>query len=84
MPTCPSQAIYFGDLNDKDSKISKAMTDAEAADGDLKQLRPEKGTEPRMWFAGEGTVHLEDRVPKEGESYSPGAYNIHGWKEAKP
>lgn len=83
VPTCPSTAIYFGDLNDKDSKINKAMAEAESADGDLKQLRPEKGTKPRMWFAGEGTVHLEDRVPKEGESYSPGAYNIHGWKEAK-
>lgn len=81
VPTCPSQALYFGDLNDKQSKISQAMREAEATDGELRQLRPEKETKPRMWFAGKGPVALEDRVPKEGESYKPEAYNIHGWKE---
>ena len=81
--TCPSDAIYFGDLNDENSKASVAMREAEAADVELVQLRTEKGTKPRMWFAGPAPVEVEARVPREGSSYSPDAYNIHGWKEGE-
>ena len=82
MPTCPSEALYYGDLNDPDSSISQAMADATEQGVGTKQLRDEKQTRPRMWFAGEGPVEIEERVPREGESYSPEAYNIYRWKEA--
>lgn len=81
VPTCPSEALYFGDLNDPDSKINKAMEDAKNADGELQQLREEKGTKPRMWFAGPAPPEIEDAVPREGESYSPDAYSIYNWKK---
>ena len=81
VPTCPSEALYFGDLNDPESKVSKAMEDAKAANGELSQLRPEKNTNPRMWFAGPAPVEVEEDIPHEGESYSPEAYNIHNWKK---
>ncbi len=81
VPTCPSKAIFFGDLKDDQSEVRQAMRHAEEEDGPLKQLRPEKGTRPRMWFAGSGPVELEEKVPGEGESYHPEAYNIHRWKE---
>ena len=79
--TCPADAIYFGDLNDKDSKVSRAIKGA--GSDTTSQLRPEKGTKPRMWFAGDGPVEMEERIPREGESYSPEAYDIFGWKESK-
>lgn len=80
VPTCPSEALYFGDLNDPESKISVAKSELEAGDG-VTQLREEKGTKPRTWFAGKAPVEVEERVPKEGESFGPDAYNIYNWKE---
>ena len=82
VPTCPSEALYFGDLNDPDSKINKAMSDAKAADGELTQLRAEKNTKPRMWFAGPAPAEVEDDIPREGESYDPSAYSIYNWKSS--
>lgn len=81
VPTCPSEAIYFGDLNDPDSKINQAMSDAEQTAGGLQQLRAEKGTQPRMWFAGPAAVEVEQDVPGEGESYHTEAYSIYNWKK---
>lgn len=81
--TCPSDAIYFGDLNDPNSKVSVAKKEAEDAD-DIQQLRPEKDTKPRMWFRGQAPVAIEERIPREGESYHHDAYNIYNWKESKP
>ena len=81
VPTCPSEALYFGDLNDPKSSVSRAMKEAEQQDGKLKQLRSEKNTKPRMWFAGKGPVEIEERVPKEGQSYAPTAYDIYQWKD---
>ena len=80
--TCPADAISFGDLNDENSKISKAMRIAAENELETRQLRPEKNTRPRMWFAGEAPLEIEERVPREGESYSPDAYNIYNWKES--
>lgn len=80
VPTCPSEAIYFGDMNDPESKISQAITEAEDNEVELVQLRAEKGTKPRMWFAGASPVEVEDAVPKEGESFHPESYSIYNWK----
>ena len=59
------------------------MKKAEAESG-LVQLRGEKETKPRAWFAGEAPVKIEPRIPTEGESYSPDAYSIYNWKGKQP
>ena len=58
------------------------MKDAEEASGPAQQLRPEKETRPRMWFAGDALPVVEKVVPREGESFSGEAYDIYRWKEA--
>lgn len=79
--TCPAQALYFGDLNDPNSKVVQAMKQAEQQGETLVQLRPQRGTKPRTWYAGEAVRVAEDRVPQEGESLGVETYNIHRWKE---
>lgn len=79
--TCPSDAVHFGDLNDPNSKASKAMAAAEQNNLPLVQLRGEKETKPRMWFTGPAPAEIENRIPAEGESYHPDAYNIYQWKD---
>ena len=81
--TCPSDAIYFGDLNDPNSKVTRAMAAAKEGEIPLVQLRGEKNTKPRMWFSGPAPAEIEARVPREGESYNNDAYNIYNWKEKK-
>lgn len=80
--TCPSEAIWFGDLNDPESKVAKLKARLEA-EGALAQLRPEKGTRPRTWFAGSSDRPIaawEPKVPREGESYRNDAYSVYEWK----
>lgn len=81
VPTCPSKALYFGDLNDPQSEISTAMAEAKSNGVQFEQLRAEKNTKPRMWFAGPAPAEVEADIPREGESYSPDAYSIHNWKQ---
>ena len=74
------EAIFVGDLNDPDSKVSKAKKEAEENDLLLVQLRADKNTKPRMWFAGPAPAEIEERIPKEGESFNNDTYNIYNWK----
>lgn len=81
--TCPSEALYFGDLNDPDSAVARMKARLEA-EGVLGRLREEKGTQPRMWFAGNADrppSAWEPKVPREGESYRNEAYDVYQWKQ---
>ncbi|MCR9245907.1 MAG: 4Fe-4S dicluster domain-containing protein [bacterium] len=81
--TCPSEALYFGDLNDPNSSVSRMKAKIEDEDR-LEQLRPEKGTSPRMWFASSKDRPIsewEPKVPREGQSYDPEAYSVYQWQE---
>ena len=79
--TCPSRAIYFGDLNDPASPIRQAMDSATSSGDELVQLRPEKKTSPRVWFAGPAPAEVEPDIPREGSSYTGDAYSIYHWKK---
>ncbi len=84
--TCPSDALIFGDLNDPDSKVSRMKTVLEG-EGALEQLRKEKGTEPRTWYATDENHRVkewESKIPGEGQSYHPDAYSVYEWQESTP
>jgi tetrathionate reductase subunit B len=81
--TCPSEALYFGDLNDPEAKISKVAEQHER-EGALKTLRPEKQTRPRTRFVVDPARPLaawEPKVPREGASYAADAYSVFEWGE---
>ena len=83
--TCPSEALYMGDLNDPDSSISKAKARFEK-EGILETLRPEKGTKPRMQFVVDEKhpmAEWEPKIPREGESYAPEAYDVNEWEKQR-
>ena len=84
VPTCPSEALRFGDLNDPESAVSKALTEAEQAGNEVLQLREEKNTRPRAWYVGQAAVENQDSVPREGESLGTDAYSIYRWKKDSP
>ena len=85
VPTCPSEALFFGDLNDPNSQVSRMQRLIEEEEGaSLELLRPEKGTKPRMQFIVDEARPMnewEPKIPREGESYSNDAYSVFNWGE---
>jgi tetrathionate reductase subunit B len=59
---CPSRARIFGDLNDPDSEISRAI-----ATNPVTVLRPEKGTEPNVFYIA--ADHSDERDPRVESQY---------------
>jgi molybdopterin-containing oxidoreductase family iron-sulfur binding subunit len=47
--TCPSEALYFGDLNDPKSQVSRLSKSRRAF-----RLMEEMGTEPKVYYLKEG------------------------------
>jgi Fe-S-cluster-containing dehydrogenase component len=51
--SCPMSCMYFGDVEDPQSKISKFL-----AENASEQFHPEYGTKPRVFYAGLPKPHL--------------------------
>ncbi len=57
---CPTDAILFGDLNDPESKISKAV-----AENAVQVIKPESGTNPHVFYIGLDIESVEARQEEE-------------------
>jgi tetrathionate reductase subunit B len=57
---CPTDAILFGDLNDPESEISKAV-----AENAVQVIKPESGTEPYTFYIGLDIESVEARQAEE-------------------
>jgi len=55
--TCPGGARVFGDVNDPESEISRLI-----ATNAIQVLKPEKGTEPRVFYIGLDEMAAKTRV----------------------
>lgn len=55
--SCPVSCLYFGDLDDPESKISRFL-----AENQGEALEPEKGTQPSMRYVGLPKPHLAGTV----------------------
>jgi tetrathionate reductase subunit B len=58
---CPTQAIIFGDLNDHDSDITKAVSE-----NAVQVIKSEMGTEPHTFYIGLDISAVEAKQ-KEGD-----------------
>ena len=72
--TCPGDVFHFGDANDPASPYSRF---AAAKGADLKVLKPEERTQPRVSYRGHH-VPMEAKVPK-GHVHDPYSYEIETW-----
>jgi len=55
--TCPGEARVFGDVNDPDSEISRLI-----ATNPVQVLKPEKGTEPRVYYIGLDEMAVKAKI----------------------
>ncbi len=56
-------------------------------EGALEQVRTEKETKPRTYYATDENHRVkawESKVPGEGQSYHPDAYSVYEWQEKTP
>ncbi len=60
---CPVEANIFGDLDDPRSKISQYA----AGHRDTRVRKPEKGTQPKHFYTGAGTTHLDPLASRREE-----------------
>lgn len=58
---CPSGAILFGDLNDPESELSKAV-----AKQPVQVIKPEIGTHPQVFYIGLEIAAVEKKQEKKG------------------
>ena len=72
--TCPGDVFHFGDANDPDSAFSRF---AKAKGRELKVLKPEEKTQPRVHYRGHHGP-MESKVPK-GRVHDPYSYEIETW-----
>lgn len=56
---CPMSALIFGDLNDPDSEIAKAV-----AENAVQVIKPEMGTEPHAFYIGLDITAVEAKQNK--------------------
>lgn len=54
---CPTQAILVGDINDPGSEVSRILNRQE-----VEVRRPEKGTEPKLFYLGAGRHTLDPQA----------------------
>ncbi len=81
--TCPADALYFGDLNDPESQISRTQAQLDSEDK-LATLRHEEGARPRMRFVVDDSRSMdvwEEKIPRQGESYAAEAYDVYNWNK---
>ena len=69
--TCVGGARIFGDLNDPQGELSRRMA---AAGDQLKVLKPEQGTQPRVFYIGLDE-RLQGKVQGQGAPWKP---QLHG------
>lgn len=55
---CPTQAILVGDMNDPGSEVSEILNSQE-----IRVRRPEKQTEPKLFYLGAGLQTLDPQAP---------------------
>ncbi len=72
--TCPGDVFHFGDANDPQSPYARFV----AAKGpELKVLKPEEKTKPRVQYRGHHAP-MEAKIPK-GRVHDPYSYEIETW-----
>ena len=77
--TCPAEVFHFGDANDPASAYSRFVASPKGAE--LKVLKPEEKTQPRVSYRGHH-VPMEAKIPK-GRVHDPFSYEIETWTQTQ-
>lgn len=73
---CPTQAILVGDMNDPASEFFRILEG-----GDVKVRRPEKGTDPKLFYLGAGEDTLNPQSSSIPQGVSIG--DSRGWAQSQ-